>query len=279
LSRATTPVITPHTAKLLLDGDDLITTDLGITKNKVHRSNEGVFLNSLFVNFDTLRKIAKREDSVYFVTERGVFQVAIHEKHYYKLVPTSRAPTLEIDGIRMHRTSGTTPDIDTNSKLNALRLNEGNVLDTCTGLGYTAIEAARRGAYKVVTIELQPNVIRIAKMNPWSIELFTHIGIQKILADVFYIIDFLPNGFFDYVIHDPPRHRQARKLYSGAFYRKLSRVLRHGGKMFHYTGEPGSRYRGVNVPKGVSKRLGEAGFVDIVYHKDSMGFTCIKGSI
>lgn len=272
-------MITNITANLILGGAETVSTDLGITENVVKRTDKGVLLNSVFLNYESLRKIAHREESVYFVTKNGVFQVAIHEKHYYKLIPTAGAPTIEIDGIRMHRTSGTTPDRDTCTKLDALGLSHGNVLDTCTGLGYTAIEAARRGANKVVSVELQPNVLRIAKMNPWSSDLFDLIGIHKVIADVFSAVDFLPNRFFDYVIHDPPRHRQAGKLYSGTFYQKIYRVLRRGGKMYHYTGEPRSRYRGVNFPRGVSKRLGEAGFVDLVYHKNSMGFTCTKGSV
>ena len=272
-------MITNSTAKLILDGAEAVSTDLGLTENVVKRTDKGVLLNSVFLTYESLIKISHREDSVYFGTPNGVFQVAIHEKHYYKLVPTSGAPTIEIDGIRMHRTSGITPDRDTFNKLDALGLVHGNVLDTCTGLGYTAIEAAKRGANKVITVDLQPNVLRIAKMNPWSSDLFALVDIHKIIADVFNAVDLLPNRFFDCVIHDPPRHRQAGKLYSGTFYKKLYRVLRRGGKMYHYTGEPRSRYRGVNFPRGVSKRLGEAGFVDLLYHKDSMGFTCTKGSV
>jgi predicted methyltransferase len=48
--------------------------------------------------------------------------------------------------------------------------------------------------------------------------------------------------------------------------------------MFHYTGEPGSRYRKVNIHAGIRKRLGIAGFRKLEYHPEVMGFTCTRGT-
>ena len=206
----------------------------------------------------------------------GVFQVAMAGKHFYKLVPTGRAPTLEIDGIRMHRTSGTSPDQDTGTKLDVLELDGGRVLDTCMGLGYTAIESARRGAELVVTVELEPQVVRIALMNPWSAPLFTDEAIHKVIGDTYTVASILPESFFDYVIHDPPRHDHAGHLYGLDYYRRLHRLMAPGGRMFHYTGEPRSRYRGVNLQRGVSRRLREAGFSATRYHPEVMGVTCVR---
>jgi predicted methyltransferase len=275
----TPPIITSDTARTLLDGYNQISLDLGISQVEVESNAGGVHFDNLFLDNETLRKISQKKDSAFFITSRGVFQVAIHDKHYFKLVPTRGAPTLEIDGIRMHRTSDTTPDYDARAKLSSMGLVKGTIFDTCTGLGYTALEAQKRGASLVVTVELQPSVIRIAQMNPWSRGLFEGDIIHKVLGDSYYIADSFPGEFFNYVLHDPPRHRQAGKLYSEVFYRKLFRVMRQGGMMFHYTGEPRSRYRGVNFRKGVAKRLGAAGFTSIVYHPDSRGFTCTKGSV
>ena len=67
-------------------------------------------------------------------------------KHFYKLAKTGGAPTLEIDGIRMHRTKDTTPDRMRWKKSKILGLRHGKVLDTCMGLGYTAIQADEYGA-------------------------------------------------------------------------------------------------------------------------------------
>jgi len=259
---------------MLLDGKTRLSLDLGLTETEVMHTDVGVSLGKgETIRYDILGRMAERDDSAYFLRGGSVFQVAVAGRHFYKLLPTERAPTLEIDGIRMHRTSGTTPDRDAESKLAALGLEGGTVLDTCMGLGYTAVEAARRGAETVVTIELEPAVLRVALMNPWSAPLFDDDRIYKILGDSYTLADSLPPSFFDYVVHDPPRHRQAGHLYGLDFHRKIHRLLKPGGSLFHYTGAPRSRYRGVNLHSGVASRLNEAGFTDIQYHEDVMGLT------
>jgi len=133
--------------------------------------DEFIFPDGTRVSRDVIERIARDEGSVYFVRDGRVYKAAIAGEHYYKLVPT--IPTIEINGIRMHRTKGVNPLQDTRSKVNAVKPGEGEtVLDTCMGLGYTAIEASKRGAY-VITIEKDKNVIELAKINPWSRELFT----------------------------------------------------------------------------------------------------------
>ncbi len=265
------------TAKSLLRGKTVISTDLGITENRVKQTKKGIeFLSGEFIDRDDLQKIAKRENSIYFITMEGIFQVAILGKHFYKLVPTSGAPTLEIDGIRMHKTKDTTPDLDAQNKIKTLELNQGILLDTCMGLGYTTIAAIKYGVGIAVSVELEPSVIRIAEVNPWSRDLFTGKRVHKLIGDIFTVVDAIPDEFFDYIVHDPPRHGHAGHLYGEAFYRKLYRVIRVGGRLFHYTGEPRSRYRGVNVRKGISRRLKNAGFKKVKFHRQVMGFTCSR---
>ena len=69
-----------------------------------------------------------------------------------------------------------------------------------------------------------------------------------------------PDGSADAVLHDPPRFGIAGELYSQAFYAQLARVLRRGGKLFHYTGSPNRLTSGRDVPREVQKRLQSAGF-------------------
>ncbi len=66
------------------------------------------------------------------------------------------------------------------------------------------------GAY-VITIEKDPNVIELARINPWSRELFTGGKIQVIQGDAFEVVKKFKQASFDVVIHDPPRasHWQA----------------------------------------------------------------------
>lgn len=271
------PILTSETAKQILEGKTSISLDLGLSKETVSWKNTAVNLaGGEYVDLIDLKKIAEKKDAVFFTRSNKVYQVALARHHFYKLLPTEGAPTLEIDGIRMHRTKETTPDRDSVKKVELLEINGGIVLDTCTGLGYTAIEASKAGAYRVVTIELEPCVHRIALINPWSQRLYNDPNIYCIIGDSYYMIDGLHDELFCNIIHDPPRHGHAGHLYGLKFYQKLYRVLSPEGALFHYTGAPRSKYRGVNIQRGVSERLLKAGFNNIKYHEEVMGVTALK---
>ncbi|MFC1803767.1 SAM-dependent methyltransferase [Thermoproteota archaeon] len=268
-------MLTSETAKNLLNGKNKVSLDLGISETIVNQTNTEYFLNEVeTVKSSELKKIAKDPRSIYFVENKSVFMAAISGKHFYKLAKVTRAPTLEIDGIRMHRTKNTTPEKDAEEKLKILGLRGGKILDTCMGLGYTAIQAYKYGAEYVISIEYDPNVVRIAMLNPWSNKLFNEPIIHKLIGDSFHVVDTFPEDHFDYIIHDPPRRGSAGHLYGFEFYCKLASVIKQGGNMFHYTGEPRTRYRGVNIRRGIKERLTRAGFIDIIYHPLVRGFTC-----
>jgi len=270
------PLLTASIARSVLEGVDRVSLDLGLSETEVRFDGLWVTIGGgSRVSKADLKKIAAREDAVFFPEDERVYQVAITDgRHHFKLVPTRGAPTLEIDGVRMHRTSGTEPWADSRGKLEALSLQGGKVLDTCMGLGYTAIGALERGVDVVVSVERQAPVFRITEMNPWSKRLSELSGI--ILGDAFLAVDSLPSSFFDWVVHDPPRLTHAGDLYSEAFYRKFYQVIATGGRLFHYTGEPGSRRRGVDLQKGVQRRLRLVGFRNTEYHPQVMGVTCEK---
>jgi hypothetical protein len=267
-------LLTAEVARRILRGSRRVTLDLGLSETMVELRGERLLLpGGLEVSLEELRRIAEREEAVFIVDEDGIYMAAYADGHYYKLVPTEGAPTLEIDGIRMHRTKGVTPDPDAAMKLEALALRGGRVLDICTGLGYTALEAMRRGAELIISIEVDPIVLRMAGLNPWSRGLFEDRRLNLLLGDAYEVLAFLPEAFFDYVVHDPPRFAFAGHLYSGEFYLRLLRVLRPGGRLFHYTGEPGSRHRRIDLRRGVMRRLGEVGFTSLRYHRGVMGVT------
>ena len=271
------PLITSKVAKQLLEGYSRVSLDLGLSKVQVELEEDRVLLpNGSTVNASDLNKVAERKDSVFFPEGDELYMVAISDSHFYKLVPTDRAPTLEIDGIRMHRTKEITPDIDAREKINVLGVSGGRVLDTCTGLGYTAKAALARGAGLVASIEIRHEVLKITRLNPWSREVFEDRRINLILGDTFRLLDVLPQEFFDYVIHDPPRFALAGSLYGQEFYQKLFDALNRGGELFHYTGEPGSRRQGINLSRGVRRRLKQTGFKDVVYHEEIRGIACRK---
>jgi predicted methyltransferase len=202
----------------------------------------------------------------------------VRGRHYYKLVPTSPGapPTLEIDGIHMHRVSGTDPWRDAVSKVSAARVRRGHrVLDICTGLGYTAIASLRRGARLVHTVEVDENVLWLAERNPWSRGLASD-RVAVILGDASEVVWLLPEAHYDRVIHDPPRFTsRTSSLYTLDFYRRLYELLRPGGVIYHYTGEPG-RVHGRRLPERVSSLLRQAGFEAVRWDPRSLGLTARK---
>lgn len=180
-------------------------------------------------------------------------------RHFYKLIELPGGNTVAIDGVRMHKTKGMTPLEDAEMKIMAAGVCRGDrVLDICTGLGYSAIAAARRGA-KVTTIEWDENVLEVAKANSYSKELFSG-KIRIMVGDAFELVKEMRYSMVDVVLLDPPTFKFSPLLYSLEFYKNLIKLIKPGGVLLHYTGEPGSRFRGRGVKKGVMNRLREAGF-------------------
>lgn len=193
---------------------------------------------------------------------------------YYNLIETEDYPALMIDGILMHRIKETTPKKDAELKIKILNISGGRVLDTCTGLGYTAI-CASKYADELFTVEKDEGVIAMGKNNPYSNELFTSSKIKLIHGDVLEEVRKFSDEYFDYIIHDPPRFALAGMLYGQDFYSSLYRVLRKNGKIFHYIGSPGKRFRNKEIQKGVINRLRNAGF-SVEINEEAQGVIGIK---
>ena len=161
----------------------------------------------------------------------------------------------------MHRIKDIDPHEDTRRKIQTISPIFGKVLDTTTGLGYTSILAAK-SAEKLITIELDPIVLEVARRNPWSQELFTNPKIEQKIGNSFDVIQTLESNSFSRIFHDPPSFQLAGELYSEEFYCQLFRVLKKGGQLFHYIGDLKSPF-GKSVAKGATRRLQNAGFTKI----------------
>ena len=271
------PLFTAEVAERILRGENRVSLDLGLTEITLTSQGDSVvFPEGSKVELESLRGILKRRDTVFMFLGSELHPVALSNGHYYKLVPTSGAPTLEIDGIRMHRTKDTTPEGDARKKIRALGIRGGRVLEIGTGLGYTAQAALDSGAVSVVSVELSPAVLKIALVNPWSCRIFTDERMHIILGEAYEVLGSFCLGVFDYIIHDPPRLSLAGHLYGTSFYAELFNVLKEGGRLFHYIGEPGSRYRGRNLRESVMNRLRRVGFARVRYHEVVRGLTCIR---
>ena len=181
-----------------------------------------------------------------------------------KLVPTEwGAPTFEIDGIKMLPTARTSPIDDARRKVALVQPRGKVLLDTCGGLGYFAACALEDGAARIQSFEKNPSVLWLRTLNPWSPDPDDPANggrLQLTQGDVSQAITTLPDAAFDAILHDPPRFGIAGELYSQAFYDQLARVIRRGGRLFHYTGAPNKLTSGRDVPREVAKRLEKAGF-------------------
>lgn len=252
-----------------------LSLDLNLTTTEVRVSADGLVLpGGLTVPRAELEEMARKTRRVFSLKHGSVEPVEIADQHYYKLRPTTGAPTIEIDGIQMHRTTGIDPFDDSRLKIEGTVREGDTVLDTCGGLGYTAIWAVRAGAMRVVSVEICPEVRSLRARNPWSRQLFNP-PIELVDADIFDYIQTLPDASFGSIIHDPPRFSLAGELYSSEFYAHLARMLKPGGRLFHYTGAPYSRRARRDFPSEVARRLSSAG-LRARYEPAKMGITSRK---
>jgi len=181
-----------------------------------------------------------------------------------KLVPTEWGPpTFEIDGIKMLPSARLSPYEDARRKVALVAPAGKQLLDTCGGLGYFAACSLDAGVARLRSFEKNPDVLWLRTLNPWSPDPDAASAggrLQLTQGDVSQEIEALASNSFDAILHDPPRFGIAGELYSQVFYDHLARVLRKGGRLFHYTGAPNKLTSGRDVPREVAKRLEKAGF-------------------
>ncbi|MFZ5809980.1 MAG: class I SAM-dependent methyltransferase [Chloroflexota bacterium] len=255
-----------------------VSLDLGLNLSWVELTAQGVLLeDGSQLAWEQIEIIHQDETCCYRVGQGQASPIRLFSPisgKVFSLMPTRGAPTLLISGIPMHRFKDVDPHQDTLAKIKAAAPIYGKVLDTATGLGYTAIQAART-ASEVITIELEKEVLEIARQNPWSKALFTEPKIHQIIGDAFEEMENFADGEFRLIIHDPPAFSLAGELYSAEFYRQAYRVLNSSGRMFHYIGDPQSKM-GAGVQRGVIRRLQQAGFSRILRKPQAFGLLAIK---
>lgn len=279
-------VLSPAAAERLLaaraagQSAAVVSTDLGLSEVGVEIEASGVrFPGGECPAWDDLvrvrdsKRAGRMTGAAFLVGDDGTVEpIRAYSPEYgrlYSLMPTSGAPTMLLSGVPMHRVKGTDPLRDTEQKLRAAAPVSGRVLDTATGLGYTAIGAARTAAV-VITIELDPTVLELAALNPWSRALWENPRITRLIGDSAERVGEFGDAEFDVILHDPPMFQLAGELYSGAFYRELRRVLRRDGRLFHYIGNPAGKL-GATVTRGAIRRLHEAGFGRVTPRPEAFG--------
>lgn len=255
-----------------------LSLDLNLTESEVRLQPEFMlFPEGERLGWESIEEISQNETACYVVESgaaRAIKGFSEFSGRVYGLMPTTSAPTMLVSGIPMHRIKGTNPHQDTLNKIKAVAPIKGDVLDTTTGLGYTAIEAAKTAKH-VVTIEIDPTAQEIARQNPWSQALFNNPKITQVMGDAFDKISEFEAESFSTIIHDPPMFSLAGDLYSREFYEQAFRVVKNSGKMFHYIGDPQSK-SGARVTAGVIRRLQEAGFKRVMRAPRAFGVVAYK---
>jgi predicted methyltransferase len=255
-----------------------VSLDLNRTLSGVEIQEEGVlFPDGQKLDWESLIEMTENESTCYLVEEGKAQRIQYYSEalsRFYSLMPTRKAPTMLLSGIPMHRIKKVDPHEDTLRKMKTIAPVVGSVLDICTGLGYTAIEASKT-ASEVTTIELDPTVLEVCRRNPWSQTLFDNPKIKQLVGDASEIIETIPDNSFSRIFHDPPTFSIAGELYSGEFYRHIYRVLKRGGRLYHYIGDLDST-SGRVVSKGAVRRLQEAGFARVDRRPESFGLIASK---
>ncbi len=264
------PLLRAHAA-----GEISVTTspDLGRSETQVTLDDEGIhYPTGERLRWEDAARIVKSSSVCFTLSGGEIAEIRVFSQTtgwVRGLYPTQSAPTMLVSGVPMHRIKDTDPWRDTLAKVKMIAPMTGRVLDTATGLGYTAIVASETAA-EVVTIELDPAGLEIARENPWSRELFERPNIQQVIGDAADIVPTLEAASFARIVHDPPQLSLAGHLYSEEFYRELRRALARGGRLFHYIGDPNSPF-GSRTTSGVMRRLHNAGFARVVRRPEAFG--------
>ena len=248
-----------------------ISLDLGISQTRIDISDP-------IWDADKLEKIVKDPDSIYFIRDGETYKAALSTDHFYKLHPTgsTTAPALLIDGVLMHRVKDIDPIKDAAMKADLCARRGIDMLEICTGLGYSTIACLRRGVKSIITIEKDPSVIELASLNPWSKDLFTDKRVSTIQGDASEKIEAFDDNTFHAIMHDPPRFSMGSELYTSEFYSQLYRVLKPKGVLYHYVGSPGSKHRKRDLQKGILTRLREVGFKQVKRNEKTLGVVARK---
>jgi len=279
-----------HKEKVMINQKSIQLTasiDLSKTKQEIIINTDGLNLNDkLLATWDELEDIANdKKRGCYSLFDDGSkpYRISTLSKTSgtpCALLPplkTGGAPSINLGGFTMHRIAGDNmnPTIDTSAKISSIPLFPGaKVLDTCCGLGYTAISAAEKVGLKgfVTTIEYDEASIEMCAHNPWSQKLFDgSVNIDILHGDACKLIQSFPTASFHAIIHDPPARALCKSdLYGLQFYTELKRVLKPGGLIYHYIGNPNSQESG-RLYRGIKNRLEEAGFVNLAKVERAFG--------
>ena len=242
-----------------------ISLDLNLTKTIIQIKDGKLVLNKYLIE---LPKQPKTK-TCFLIRKNKLETIQFFSREtnsLYKLIPTSNKPILQISGTSMHKKEF----VDLIKKEKP----KGTILDSGTGLGYTAIQAAKT-ANKIITIELDPNVIEITKINPWSQELFNNPKIEFKKGNLENELPNLPNNHFDNIIQDTGEFKKTGNLFSLSHYQEIYNKLKSKRNFYHYVPRP-QKTKGRSLINEIIPRLTQAGFKKIEQYDKESAVKCTK---
>ena len=255
------PVISTDTLRVIAraiqeeEKEIAISLDLGLTTTKITVTNQGIIYNNKIIAIKTPRE---KEKNCYYINKDRLEKIQFFaDNKLYQLIPTSYRPIMKIAGNPMHKQ----PFIE---RIEREKL-KGKILDAGTGLGYTAIAAAKT-AKEVITLERDQNVIELAKLNPYSQELFKNETIKQLKGDIVKKIITWKDHTFDAIILDGGTPRSSGDFFSLKNYEQAYRVLKNKKKLFHYVPSHHEK-QGRDFIAETITRLKKAGFKTISPYK------------
>jgi hypothetical protein len=225
-----------------------ISLDLGITQQELQVEAHHIVLGKSKLSLPKVKK----EEKVCFYYEKEFKRLRFAGEQtgmIYELVETAGRPMLKVSATPFHKWDFI--------KRIELEKPKGVMLDAGTGLGYTAMAAAKSATH-VVTIEADPHVLQMQKLNPWSQGLDRE-NITRVHGDVVAYVRQARDASFDNVILDAGTPRSSGDFFSLENYRQMRRILKVGGKLYHYIPEHGVK-KGRDFPAEVIARIKRAGF-------------------
>ena len=225
-------------------------------KEKVMLFEKGIILKE---NKIEIPEIKVKDKSCYLILEDTLERTQYFSGNgIYKLIPTSFRPILQISGTSMHKQAFV-------ERIESEKL-QGKVLDSGTGLGYTAI-AASETAKKVVTIEFDKMVCDIQKINPYSQKLFINEKIKLIQGDLTQAIRNFQEKEFDSIVLDGGTPKSSGHFFSLENYQQVFRILKNNSKLYHYVPNP-HIHRGKDFAERIMRLLKKAGFSVLERNKE-----------
>lgn len=232
-----------------------LSLDLGLTKKTISVDN----LSSIISNCPKIRN----EDIVFYDENKKMgFKLQIANENgicsLRKDFKESK-PVLYINAVKMNVSKDFGIDGYNENVIKNLQLKKTDfVLEICTGAGYKTILLVEK-AKKVISVEKSEDVLELMKYNPYTKDLQNKTNLEIINIDA---IKFVRNTKekFDKILHDPPTYKFAPELYTEKFYKDLFLISENGCIFFHYTGNPGNKFRGTDIIKATVERAISAGW-------------------